>query len=632
MQRFWGTSPRAILYVASPTLMAIGMDILIRGHVFLSYPPLQILNYTGSSLASGGFWAGPLWLVSYLFAVKARWQNAARVAIALFFALFVLPLAIFSYAGQALYHRVFEAYMARDTVRLGIALRGTLHDWLVAWGGSWVFVALFFAGLPFALLILRFTKKASPFLRHTWPVVPLLAFGGSTYAFWVDFVESRSLQAAPPDTCFIHGVIHAIHDGVTGKGWVRRGISLRTPAPLPPVPIAAHRPNVLVILTESVRADASCSLPPPQCKSRFLDPVASDRIPLGIATTQTPATFGACMLLWTGMPPNVDFRTAHSAPVLWEVAKAAGYRTAYITSQNLRYDDFGAFVEKSGIDVQVSAMELGDTRDAMIGAPDERATPRMLDFIRSVPEGTPYFGVLHFSNTHAAYRVADDLQPFSPHSDDPLGPVEAFHNQYRNSVLMQERTLANFLAELRKLPSWDDTVVLFLSDHGEQFAEHGSRYHNHSLFDEELRIPGWLIHGPNALTNDQLKALDSWKTFRAGSQDFHETVIDLFGEYDARSTFPFSSLATGHSLLREEGQGLPLFVATSTAVWESDESKYGVIEGDKKLFATAGGYWACLNLKTDPFERAVASLHFCRGMDTLLLHEFPELKPRGAPF
>ncbi|MEO8797803.1 MAG: sulfatase-like hydrolase/transferase, partial [Polyangiaceae bacterium] len=475
LKRLFGKRGRALLFVTSPTLMAIAMDVLVRGKVFLAYPPLQIANYVGSSFASAGVWGGLLWIVSYLFSVKPHNRPWARLLIALFFGLFVLPIAVFSYGGQALYHRVFEAYMARDTVRLGIALRGTLSDWLMAWGGPWVFVGLLLIGLPITYVIYRFTKKAAPFLRHTWPIVPLLALSGASYAFWIDFVESRSLQAAPPDTCFLHGVFHAVHDGVTGKGWVRRGISLRTPAPLPPVPIAAHRPNVLVILTESMRADATCSEPPPKCRSRFLDDVAGDRIPLGMTTTQTPGTFGACMLLWTGMPPKVDFKTAHSAPVLWEVAKAAGYRTAYITSQNLRYDDFGAFVEKAAIDVKVSAMELGDTKDPMIGAPDERATPQMLDFVKSVPAGTPYFGVLHFSNTHAAYRVAKDLQPFSPHSNDPLGDVTAFHNQYRNSVLMQERTLAAFLKELRALPSFADTVVLFVSDHGEQFTEHGSR-------------------------------------------------------------------------------------------------------------------------------------------------------------
>ena len=629
LRKLLGTKPRALLYVTSPTLMAIAMDVLIRGRVFLAYPPLEILNYTGSSLAAAGFWGGPLWLISYAFGVRPRYRVLARIAISLFFSLFILPLAIFSFGGQALYHRVFEAYMARDTVRLGMALRGTLGDWLLAWGGPFVFVALLLIGLPITWLIYTFTKKAAPSLKHTWPLIPVLAFAGCAHSFWVDFVESRSLQAAPPDTCFIHGVMHALHDGVTGKGWVRRGISLRTPAPLPPLPIAAHRPNVLLILTESVRADATCSDPPPKCRSQFLDPVARDRIPLGITTTQTPGTFGACMLLWTGMPPGVDFKTAHSAPIVWEVAKAAGYETAYITSQNLRYDDFGAFVRRAAIDVQVSAMELGETHDAMIGAPDELATPHMLDFIRNVPKGTPYFGVLHFSNTHAPYRVSDDLQPNSPHSDNPTGDVEAFHNQYRNSVLMQERMLAEFLKQLRALPSWDDTVVLFVSDHGEQFGEHGSRYHNHSLFEEELRIPGWLIAGGQALSPEQIRSLRTWSNHRTGSQDLNATMVDLFGETDARPTFPFASLATGHSLLRAPGASdPPLYVATSTAVWEADDPKYGVIENGKKLVTSQAGNWDCYVLGTDPKEHTWRNPSVCgQEMSNGVMQAFPGLKP-----
>ena len=67
-----------------------------------------------------------------------------------------------------------------------------------------------------------------------------------------------------------------VRDGVTGKGWVRKGVSLRTPAPLPPIAPASHRPNVVVIVTESVRADAMCSDPPPACQAPFLDAVVPE--------------------------------------------------------------------------------------------------------------------------------------------------------------------------------------------------------------------------------------------------------------------------------------------------------------------------------------------------------------------
>jgi hypothetical protein len=623
MRALFGERPRALVLVVAPTLLAIALDFALRARALIVYPPKEALNYFGSSLASAGFWAGPLWLTSRLFLVReGRSRLAARVALGAFYGLFVLPLAIFCYGGQALYHGVFHAYMARDTVRLGIALRGTLGAWLSAWGGS--AFAMVLAGLVTTALFAFAARRAAPALASATPIVPVLAFAGASYCFWVDFVESRSLQAAPPDTCFIHGVVHAIHDGVTGKGWVRRGISLRTPDPLPEVPKAAHRPNVLIILSESVRADAFCSEPPPRCQAPFLDEVAKDRVALGRLTSQSSGTFSACMVLWTGMPPSVDFQTAHRAPVLWEIAKAAGYRTGYLTSQNLRYDDFGAFVKRAGIDVMVSAMELGDTRDPHVGAPDEAATAQALAFARETPAATPYFAVLHLSNTHWPYRVDPALQHFSPHSDDPFDDVSKLHNHYRNSVRMQERTVAEFLRALEALPSWDDTVVIFLSDHGEQFREHGGLYHINSLFDEEVRVPGWLLAGSRALDEGQRASLSLLGRRRTYSQDVQATVVDLLGAWDARGAFPFASLATGRSLVRMMPSVEPaVIMSTASGVWEPNDPKFGVLRDDELLVGTQSTTWQCYAMRSDRLQLTPGPKENCGNLVDAARAAFP---------
>src|SRR6185437_3890675 len=251
-----GERPRALLCFLAPTFLAVGLDVVLRPRSLLAFEPLQWLNYFGSSLASAGFWGGPLWLASRLFLRQTR---AARIGLVAFFGLFVFPLAVFCFGGQPLYFHVFESYMARDTVRLGIAMRGTLGAWLAAWGASSALMVV--AGLAATLLFARLSRAAAAPVRATLPVVPILGFAVAATCFWTDFVESRSLQAAPPDTCFIHGAVHALRAKVTGKGWVRRGMSLREPAPLPPLPRPAHRPSVVFVVTESVRADAICSAP-----------------------------------------------------------------------------------------------------------------------------------------------------------------------------------------------------------------------------------------------------------------------------------------------------------------------------------------------------------------------------------
>ena len=597
-RRALGGRPRLVLLFFAPTLAAVAIDFVLRGRSLLVFPPIEWLNYFGSSLASLGFWAGPMWIASRLLGSR---RPAARVALGLLTSLFFFPLATFAFAGQALYYEVFHAYMARDTVRLGIALRGTLWAWLASWGAS--IAAMAVAGVIVTWAILGLARRASPGVRTASLGLPVLGFAGAATCFWVDFVESRSLQAAPPDTCFIHGVVHALHDGVTGKGWARRGISLRQPLALPPLAAPTHRPNVLFVITESVRADALCSAPVLGCKARFLDAVAADRLPLGRLTTQSPGTFSACVMAWTGLGPEADFATMHHAPVLWEVAKAIGYETAYISAQNLRYDNFGAFLENAAIDVQASAVDLGFAADAHIGAPDENATARLLDFVqRDVPAGKPYFAVLHLSNTHWPYRVDPDLQPFAPHDASPLGDNEAMHNHYRNSVLLQERTVAQLVGALRATPGWDDTVIVFISDHGEQFREHGGLYHLSSLFEEQIRVPGWILAGDHALSEAQRSVLQRWRGRRTYSQDIHATILDLFGVLDQRPAMPLSDQLTGRSLLRPTAGEPRVLLSTATGVWEPDEPKVGAMQNDVLAVKAAGGRWWCFDVRADPGE------------------------------
>jgi hypothetical protein len=604
-----GERPATLLCFVAPTLVAVAIDVLLRPRSLLAFEPLQWLNYVGSSLASAGFWGGPLWLASRLFLRPGR---AARVGLIAFFGLFVFPLSVFCFGGQPLYFHVFHTYMARDTVRLGIALRGTLGAWLAAWGGSVAIMAI--AGLAATLVFVRAARFAAKPARAAWPIVPAAGFVAAACCFWVDFVESRSLQAAPPDTCFIHGAVHALRAAVTHKGWVRRGISLREPAPLPPLKPPAHRPNVLLIVTESVRADAVCSAPPAQCKARFLDEVAPDRVPLGRLTAQSPGTLSSCVMLWTGLGPDADFTTMLHAPVLWEVAHAVGYRTAYITSQNLRYEDFATFFRRAGIDAMSSAAELGGAGDPHLGAPDENATARMLEFVRgtqSESPGTPYFATLHLSNTHWPYRIDPDLQPFAPHDASPWSDASKLHNHYRNSVLLQERTVSAFLRELRALPGADDTVIVFVSDHGEEFREHGGMYHLTSLFDEQVRIPGWLAAGPRALDPAQREALGGWVDRRTFTRDINATILDLLGVLDERSGFPYADRLLGRSLLRPSSPGdPPVPMSTASGVWEPDIAKYGVMAGDMLAVRGAASRWDCYDAAQDPRERNPRSRDF----------------------
>jgi hypothetical protein len=325
-----GETTRALPLLAAPTLLAFSLDVALRPGALYAYELTGKGIYASALLLSASFWVLPLWVVaSLLGAPRGRARTAGLAAL---LGLWILPFATFCFGGQLLYYRVFSSYMGRDTLRLGIALRGTVGDWFAAWGGRWLMAAIGAAGLVLTYGALRVVRRASGAVDRRPPLLPVVAFGTAIACFWFDAVDSSFLQRATPDVCFVHGVVHAAQMAVTGQWRRRQGVSLRTPAPLPPLVSARARPpDVVLVITESVRADATCSEPPPRCRSEILDRVVPDRIPLGKLTSQTPNTFSSSVLLWTGLRPNVDFVAAHRAPVLWEVARAAGYRTAYVT-------------------------------------------------------------------------------------------------------------------------------------------------------------------------------------------------------------------------------------------------------------------------------------------------------------
>ena len=605
-----GKRPRSLSVLLLPTLVALVMDMATRARTIAAFWIGGKAIYFSSLAVSAAFWALPLFLASRLFEADDRARRIGRIA---FFALFVWPLATFSYGGQALYFHVFHVYVGRDTVRLGIALRGTVGDWFSAWGGPLIFIVIAFIGAALTIaLYFRLEMKAPGMSRSMpWILVPL--FGGSLFCLWTDNVDSRFLQAAVPDACFIHGCVHALRAKVTGKWNERQGVSIRTPAPLPPlVSTRAKKPNVLLIMTESVRADTICS-DPGRCKDATLDAVAPDRVTLGNLRAQTPNTFSACMVLWSGLAPNVDFKSAHTAPLLWELAKAVGYRTIYVTSQNPNFEDFGAYVRKASIDTLEMASDVGGMSQEQLGAPDERAAGEMLRVLRSAKE--PFYAVLQFSNTHFPYRTDPSILPNQPESENPLAPRAYYKNHYLNAVLFQEKTLADFLAAARALPSFDDTVILFVSDHGEELRDHGGLYHNHALYEEQLKIPGFVVAGKNALTDADRAALASFRDRHTYAQDVHATIEDLFGLYDARQTLPLANLVQGRSLVRPPDSSEPtMLLTTSTSVWQPDDPRFGATNGDWVAVAWGPTNWECFFTPIDPDEKAQLPIQRCGSL------------------
>ena len=68
---------------------------------------------------------------------------------------------------------------------------------------------------------------------------------------------------------------------------------------------------------------------------------------------------------------------------------------------------------------------------------------------------------------------------------------------YQGEVRYVDDFAGRLLAELKSLGLYDDTFVVLLSDHGEEFWEHAGYGHGHTLYDELLHVP-FLLKLPRA--------------------------------------------------------------------------------------------------------------------------------------
>ncbi len=98
-----------------------------------------------------------------------------------------------------------------------------------------------------------------------------------------------------------------------------------------------------------------------------------------------------------------------------------------------------------------------------------------------------YQGAMDGLNWYFNKRVRDPSPPFSRRiSERDLGHVKAL---YDAEIHWVDQHIGRILKTLRELDLWDNTIVCFVSDHGDEFFEHGMIAHRSTLYPELTQIP-----------------------------------------------------------------------------------------------------------------------------------------------
>ncbi|MCP4401575.1 MAG: sulfatase [bacterium] len=192
---------------------------------------------------------------------------------------------------------------------------------------------------------------------------------------------------------------------------------------------------------------------------------------------------------------------------LSEILQANGYYTvAFTTNGNFGkifgfsqgFDEFRRFVSRQPITLS----EMSD-----------RVNEDLLPFIEEYAakkDRKPLFLIVWTMDPHDPYTPDEsvkemfDIQQYEPidtydlkflfkiqagETKPSASQIEYIKTRYDQEIFFNDRSFGEMLNTMKTAGLYDDALILFSSDHGEEFWDHGGTGHGRTLYNEQVKIP-----------------------------------------------------------------------------------------------------------------------------------------------
>ncbi|OHV11258.1 hypothetical protein BH688_07395 [Kushneria phosphatilytica] len=307
-----------------------------------------------------------------------------------------------------------------------------------------------------------------------------------------------------------------------------------------------HRPNVLIIGIDAWRADTLN----PRATPHIADFARGEHIlRFHHHLSGGNSTKAGLFSLFYGLPSTYwdAFASSQRAPVMMRQFQREGYDMKILGSATLTSPAFDrtAFSSVQGLRTTTP----GDTpwqRDARITRDFLHYLAHRPDKVNGQPQ--PFFGFLFYDAVHG-YSVPPDFpHPFQPYWQEvqhlELGPdfnPTPFYNRYQTAALYDDRLIGQILARLKQQGLLDHTIVIFTSDHGEEFNDNHRNFwgHGSNYTDAQTHVP-LVIHWPGE---------DSMTIDRTTS---HMDIVPTLMQQVLGCHGPASAYGIGQSLFNED--------------------------------------------------------------------------------
>lgn len=299
-----------------------------------------------------------------------------------------------------------------------------------------------------------------------------------------------------------------------------------------PSPTLATSPNILFVVIDTLRQDHVGCYGYPRETTPTLDRLAASGVRCEQLIAESSWTKPSMATLFTGVPSSVHRATTPQGvmntnlPTLAVCLSDAGYQTAGITANPVTkrdygfangfdfYDDytialgaeldlFGDGEKESSVYHEVTGSEV--SRLAMMWLQERRdpERPFFLHLLYFDPHDSyappPHYRDLFVDPDYDGAQDGGNILLLRG-KDVPQHERQHLIDLYDGEIRYTDDQIGKLLAFLDRAGLREETIVIVLSDHGEEFWDHGSVQHGHTLYEELVRVP-CIVSGPGIATN-----------------------------------------------------------------------------------------------------------------------------------
>ncbi|MGH7283695.1 MAG: sulfatase-like hydrolase/transferase [Polyangiaceae bacterium] len=232
--------------------------------------------------------------------------------------------------------------------------------------------------------------------------------------------------------------------------------------------------DIVLLSVDALRADHLGAYGYARATSPHVDALAAEGVVFDAAYCPTPHTSYSITSMMTGkyMRPLLALGLGDDSETWAAALRRYGYKTAAFYPPAVFFIDeekFSGFEDRK-LDFEYAKVEFAD--------PGLRAS-QVEAYLQTADPSQPLFLWVHFFEPHEPY----EMHPEHPFAGGPSSDVDA----YDSEIAAADEGIGRIVAAVRaKRPR---AVIIVTADHGEEFGDHGGRYHGTTVYEEQVRVP-----------------------------------------------------------------------------------------------------------------------------------------------